>query len=71
MRVAGSKSAIRLRVARILLNCEKQLRHGLIEAPAEKMGGAYPDEHWPDPGTRAKAQRRFAMLDRDVGLTRP
>ena len=71
LRVAGGKSAIRLRVGQILLDREKQLRNGLIEAPTEEMCGAYPDEHWADAGARAEAQRCFAMLDRDVGLTRP
>jgi hypothetical protein len=35
------------------------------------MGSAYPNEHRADAGARAEPQRRFAMLDRDVGLTRP
>ena len=71
MRVAGGENTVRVGVARIILNREEQLRHGLIEAPAEKMGGAYPDEHRADAGARTEAQRCFAMLDRDVGLTRP
>jgi hypothetical protein len=39
--VAGGEKAIRLRVAWILLDREKELRHCPIEAPSEEMRGAY------------------------------
>ena len=71
MRVAGGEIAIRLRVAWILLDREEQLRHCLIEAPAEEMRGAYYEERRADAGAGTEAQRGFDMLDRDVGLARP
>ena len=41
MRVAGSKNAIRLREARIVLDREEQFRDCLIEAPSEEMRVSY------------------------------
>ena len=37
MRVAGGEKAIRVREVRIVLDREEQLRHCLVEAPAEEM----------------------------------
>ena len=44
MGIAGGEKAMSVRQARILLNCEEQLRHGLIEAPADEMRSAYYNE---------------------------
>ena len=41
MGITGSKSAMRLREARIFLDCEEQFWDCFIEAAAEKMRGAY------------------------------
>src|SRR5208282_3177714 len=71
MGVAGGERAIRAREAGILLDREEQLRHRLIEAPAEEMGVAYLQERRADPGARTEAQRGLDMLDRDVGLACP
>src|SRR5271157_3248199 len=71
MGIAGGENLIRVREARILLDCEEQLRHGLIEAPAQEMGLAYYIERRADAGAGAEAQRGLDMLDRDVGLARP
>jgi hypothetical protein len=70
MGVAGGEIAMRLRVARILLDRKEQFRHCLIELPAEEMRGAYHTERRADPGAGTEAQRGFAMLDRDVQLAR-
>ena len=56
---------------RIILDREEQLRHGLTEAPAGEMRGAYYKERRADADARTEAQRGFGMLDRDVGLARP
>ena len=55
MSVAGGEIAIRERVARTLLDREKQLRHGLIEAPSEEMRAAYYNERQADAGARTEA----------------
>src|SRR5277367_5826452 len=68
---AGGESAIRLGVAWIILDCEEQLRHCLIETPADKMCDAYCSERRAAPGAGAEAQRGIDMLDRGVGLARP
>ena len=44
MGVASGEIAMRLRVARILLDRKEQFRRGLIELPAEEMRGAQPRE---------------------------
>jgi len=71
MGVAGGKAAIRQREACILLDREEQLRHGLTEAPAGEMRGAYYKERRADADAGTEAQRGFGMLDRDAGLARP
>src|SRR5215831_2025734 len=71
MGIAGGENAMRVREARILLDCEEQLRHGLIEAPAQEMGLAYYIERRADAGAGTEAQRGLDMLDRNVGLARP
>ena len=43
MRVAGGEKAIGYREARIVLDREEQLRHRLVEAPAEEVRGANDD----------------------------
>ena len=70
MRVAGGQVATRLWVAWILLDREEQLRRCLIEAPAEETRGAYYTERHADTGARTEPQRRFFMLNRDLGLAR-
>jgi hypothetical protein len=69
--VAGGEEAILVCEARILLDREEELRHRLIEAPAEEMRIAYYRERVADSGTRAEAQRSLGTLDRDVGLACP
>ena len=64
MGVAGDKAAIRQREACILLDREEQLRHGLTEAPAGEMRGAYYKERRADADAGTEAQRGFGMLDR-------
>src|SRR6516162_8599764 len=71
MGIAGGEIAIRVRVARILLDRQEKFRHRLIEAPSEEMCGAYYHERSAGTGARAKTQSGFDMLDRDVGLARP
>src|SRR5262249_24564136 len=70
MRVAGGENAIWPWIAWVLLDREEQLRHGLIEAPAEEMRIAYCYERRADAGAGTEAQRGLEMLDRDVGLAR-
>jgi hypothetical protein len=70
MGVAGGESAICLREARVVLDCEQQLWDGLIQSPSEEMRAAYQGERH-TAGAWAEAQRSFEMLDRDVGLARP
>jgi hypothetical protein len=41
MRIAGGETAIRVWVAWILLEREKQSQHRVVKAPAEEMRGAY------------------------------
>ena len=55
----------------MVLDREEQLRRRLIEAPAEKMRGTDYSERVADTSARAKAQRGFDMLDRNIRLTRP
>jgi len=71
MGVAGGESAIGLRKARVVLDCEQQLWDGVIESPSEEVRPAYQGERLADPGARAEAQRCFEMLDRNVELARP
>jgi hypothetical protein len=71
MRVAGGEKAIRVWMGGVLLDRQEQFRHGLCEAPAEKMRVAYLKERRADSRPRAEAQRGIDMFDRDVGLTRP
>jgi hypothetical protein len=52
--VAGGQVAIRLWVAWILLDREKQLRHCLIEAPGAEMRSAHCSERYADTGARAR-----------------
>ena len=54
MGVTGGKKAMRVRQARILLNCEEQLRHCLIEATANEMRGTYYNERRGGPRARAE-----------------
>jgi len=54
MGAASREKAIRPRVARILLDTEEQLRHGLMEAPADEMRGAYYNERRGGPRARAE-----------------
>ena len=55
--IAGGEKAISHGEARILLDREEQLRHGLIEAPAEEMRRPMYSERRTDAGARAEAQR--------------
>src|SRR5215471_3764671 len=71
MRVAGGEIAIRERLAGILLDREEEFRHGLVEAPSEKMRAAYCEERLADAGAGTEPQRGLDMLDRDVRLARP
>jgi len=41
MGVAGGETAIRQRESWVLLDREEEVGHGLIEAPADEMRGAY------------------------------
>jgi hypothetical protein len=68
MGVAGGEKTIRRWEAWILLNREEQLRHRLIEAPAEEMRGAYLMERRADPGARTETPRGLEVLDSGVGL---
>src|SRR4029077_18157579 len=70
MGVAGCEIPMRVGEARILLDRETGLSDWLIETPSEKMRGAYCEEPPADAGARAQPQRRFGMLDRDLGLAR-
>ena len=69
--VAGGETAMRQREAWVLLDREEELRHGLTEAPAGEMRGAYYKDRRADADAGTEAQRGFGMLDRDVGLARP
>jgi hypothetical protein len=54
----------------ILLDCEEQFRHGLVEAPADEMRDAYKGRR-ANAGGGTEAQRDLGVLDRHVGLARP
>src|SRR5215472_5478715 len=71
MGVAGGEMAMRVCVAAVLLDFEEKLRHRLIEAPSKEMRATDYRERVANAGTGTKAQRRFYMLDRDVGLAGP
>src|SRR6516225_7078735 len=71
MGIAGGEIAIRVRVARILLDRQEKFRHRLIKAPSEEMCGAYYHERSANTGAWAETQSGFDMLDRDVRLARP
>src|SRR5215469_6464616 len=70
VRVTRGENAIRLRERWIFLDREAQFRHGLVEAPAAETSEAHHEEGGADTRARTEPQRDFAMLDRDVGLTR-
>src|SRR4029077_13046473 len=47
------------------------LRHRFPEAPSEEMRATYYRERVANAGAGTEAQRRFYMLDRDIGLAGP
>src|SRR6516165_3423843 len=69
--IAGCETAIRLRVRRVILDCEEQFRHGLIEAPAQKKRPAYYSKRIADAGARTEAERDSDVFDRGIGLPSP
>src|SRR5215472_4463435 len=71
MGIAGCETAIRLRVRRIILDCEEQFWHSLIEAPVQKMRPTDHSKRITDAGARTKAERDSDVLDRGIGLARP
>ena len=71
MGVAGGQNAMRVRLARILLDREEQRRHCFIEAPTDEMREAYYNKRRADAGARTEAQRCFEVLNADVGLACP
>jgi hypothetical protein len=68
MCVAGGKSAVRRRMARVLLDPEEQIRYGFFKAPADQMCMTYHLDGTADARPWTQAQRGFEMLDRDIGL---
>jgi hypothetical protein len=72
MGVAGSEKAIWHREAGILLDSEAEFLHCLIEAPHEKMPGAYDKQRRVgDPASRTETESRFSMFNRNIGLACP
>src|SRR5271167_623988 len=71
MGVARGESALRLRVARIVLYREQQFWHCFLEPSTKEMCLAYREERRADPRAWAEPHRDFDMLDPDVGLARP
>ena len=72
MGVAGSEKAIWHREAGILLDSKTQFLHCLIEAPHEKMPGAYDKQRRvADSDSRTESKSRFSMLNRNIGLACP
>jgi len=70
MRIASSEIPGRRREGRIVLDREKQFRHGLIEPPRQEMRLAYQRKRRADAGAGAQSQRGLGMLDREVGVAR-
>jgi len=68
MRIAGRENAQCMREARSLLQRSNQDRRCILELAIEKMGYAESDAEIPESITRAKAQRRLIMFDREIGL---
>src|SRR6516165_10507399 len=72
MGVAGSEKAIWHREAGILLDSKAQFLHCLIEAPHEKMPGAYDKQRRvADSDSRTETESCFSMLNRNIGLACP
>ena len=66
MRVTGGENPIRLWKTRVLLDCEKQLWHGLVEASGIEMCGTYVEKRRADAFAGAQAQRSLDMFDRRI-----
>jgi len=62
--------AIRHRVTWILLDCEEQFWHRLIESASQEMRLPDYGQRRANPGVRAQSQRVLDMLNRNVGLAR-
>ena len=71
MSQACGEKAIPRRAARIVLDREQQFWHGFIEAPAEKMRGAYYSERRANSDAGTETHRGLDMLDAKIGITRP
>src|SRR5215469_1553485 len=70
MGIAGGEIAVGRREGRIVLDREKQLRHGLIKPPSQKKRLAYQRKRRANPSARTETQRGLGMLDREVGVAR-
>src|SRR6516164_1849368 len=69
MGIARGEKTMGLREVRIVLDRQKQLRQGLVEAPGEKERDADCTENLAKPAARAEAQRTLEALDSKVWLT--
>ena len=61
MGVASGETAVRPRVARIVLGREEQFRHSLVETPTKEMRDAQISERCADASAGTETQRDFEI----------